>query len=357
MAKNARSSTRESGRRCRRRGKLGDFSRKNQRNQESRRGEEKRRQRTRRRSFATAKSDSRCRHGGRWILLAGASHVKQLFVYLSYPAVQLSSAISGTRSSSSSRAVTTRTPCAWTSAPASAPGSRITVKEQPSVTTLGGRHRFVRARRFVKSFQSGAVENSRADEISRFLRSRLSRYAEVGISRMTRSSARDPANRPAFVAGDSRVEIIRRAGRPVLSEHRVLVQQWARTFPRRRRNNRRLFNRLSRTIHGGMRGRSVKALPSAERRWIVTRIAGAHFRERYSERQLGLTLRAGTPSSFPRRYFATVYFRYLRLLNSRVIFHTRAFSRTRREVTGGITFRFLRPPVGIFERSRTIARA
>jgi len=29
--------------------------------------------------------------------LAGASHVKQLFVYLSYPAGQLSSAISGTR--------------------------------------------------------------------------------------------------------------------------------------------------------------------------------------------------------------------------------------------------------------------
>lgn len=30
------------------------------------------------RRSATAKSDSRCRHGGRWILLAGASPVKQL---------------------------------------------------------------------------------------------------------------------------------------------------------------------------------------------------------------------------------------------------------------------------------------
>lgn len=58
--------------------------------------------------------------------LAGASHVKQLFVYLSYPAGQPSSAISGTRSSSSSPSVTTRTPCASTSTLASVPRSRIT---------------------------------------------------------------------------------------------------------------------------------------------------------------------------------------------------------------------------------------
>lgn len=110
---------------------------KNRRNQESQdAAEESDDKRMMRRRSATAKSDSRCRHGGRWILLAGASHVKQLFVYLSYPAVQLSSAISGTRSSSSSRAVTTRTPCASTSAPASAPGSRITVKEQNPLLQL-----------------------------------------------------------------------------------------------------------------------------------------------------------------------------------------------------------------------------
>jgi hypothetical protein len=54
-------------------------------------------------------------------LLAGASHVKQLFVYLSYPAGQLSSAISGTRLSSDSREVTVHMPCASTLAPAWAP--------------------------------------------------------------------------------------------------------------------------------------------------------------------------------------------------------------------------------------------
>lgn len=66
---------------------------------------------------------------GRSAPLAGASHVKQLFVYLSYPAGQLSSAISGTRLSSSNREVTTHMPCASTSVPASAPKSRITVTE------------------------------------------------------------------------------------------------------------------------------------------------------------------------------------------------------------------------------------
>lgn len=66
---------------------------------------------------------------GRSAPLAGASHVKQLFVYLSYPAGQLSSAISGTRLSSSNREVTTHTPCASTSVLASAPKSRITVTE------------------------------------------------------------------------------------------------------------------------------------------------------------------------------------------------------------------------------------
>lgn len=80
------------------------------------------------RRSATAKSDSRCRHGGRWISLVGAPVKQYFWRYLSYPAVQLSSAISGTRSSSSSRAVTTRTPCASTSVPASAPRLRITVK-------------------------------------------------------------------------------------------------------------------------------------------------------------------------------------------------------------------------------------
>lgn len=68
---------------------------------------------------------------GRSAPLAGASHVKQLFVYLSYPAGQLSSAISGTRLSSSNREVTTHTPCASTSVPASAPESHITVTESP----------------------------------------------------------------------------------------------------------------------------------------------------------------------------------------------------------------------------------
>lgn len=66
---------------------------------------------------------------GRSTPLAGASHVKQLFVYLSYPAGQLSSAISGTTLSSNNHGVTTHTPCASTSVPASAPGSRITKKK------------------------------------------------------------------------------------------------------------------------------------------------------------------------------------------------------------------------------------
>ena len=77
-----------------------------------------------------SKNESCGRLVGRLAPLAGASHVKQLFVYLSYPAGQTSSAISGTRSSSSSPAVTTRTPCASTSVLASAPRSRITGRKE-----------------------------------------------------------------------------------------------------------------------------------------------------------------------------------------------------------------------------------
>lgn len=100
------------------------------------RGKENRRQVHHLADFVKTDFTLSIRINGRSASLAGASHVKQLFVYLSYPAGQLSSAISGTRSSSNNHGVKERTPCASTSVPASAPKSRITVKESSYIFIL-----------------------------------------------------------------------------------------------------------------------------------------------------------------------------------------------------------------------------